>query len=279
VARTRRPRRPRLTIGLLILASITIITLDYRGDAQSTISSVKSAANDAFSPVRRGVDAVTRPIGGFLAGAFNGGKLEQENSKLRAEVGTLQEAALAQRATANALKSLDALDHLTWTAGIPKVTAEVIALNSSDFAATVELDVGTKRGVAVGMPVVGGAGLVGQVTATASSTCTVRLISDANSFVGVRYGPGSESLGLVQGGGIGKTLSVNLVAPGTALRKGEILTTSGLQNALYPPLIPVARISRFSSTPSATQETVTAVPVSDLAQLDYVDVLQWAPAS
>jgi hypothetical protein len=41
----------------------------------------------------------------------------------------------------------------------------------------------------------------------------------------------------------------------------------------------VARISRFSSTPSATQETVSAVPVADLAQLDYVDVLQWAPAS
>ena len=33
MARTRRPRRPRLTIGLLVLASITIITLDYRGDA------------------------------------------------------------------------------------------------------------------------------------------------------------------------------------------------------------------------------------------------------
>ena len=77
------PRRPRLTIGLLVLASITIITLDYRGDAHGEIASLKSGASDAFSPVQRGVDAVTHPIGSFLAGAFNGGELEEENGKLR----------------------------------------------------------------------------------------------------------------------------------------------------------------------------------------------------
>ena len=72
---------------------------------------------------------------------------------------------------------------------------------------------------------------------------------------------------------------MNLVAPGTALHKGEVLTTSGLQDAQYPPDIPVASVRSFSSTPSATQETVTARPLADLAVLQYVEVLQWQSAS
>jgi rod shape-determining protein MreC len=273
MARTRRPRRPRLTIGLLILLSITIITLDYRGDAHGEISSLKSGASDAFSPVQRGVDAVTHPIGSFLAGAFNGGELEQENEKLRDELGQYQRQALAQRATENALKSIDQLNHLTWTGGIPTVTAQVILLNTSNFAATVELNVGRKRGVDDGMPVVSGAGLVGHVMATSSSTCTVLLITDTQSRVGVSYGPTSAQSAEVVGQGIEKPLSVSFVYPGTVLHKGEVLTTNSLAGATYPPLIPVARITKFSST--STEESVTAEPVADLAQLDYVDVLQW----
>src|SRR5271170_4740677 len=106
MARTRRARRPRLTIGLLVLASITIITLDYRGDAHGGIASLKNAAHDAFSPVQRGVDALTHPIGNFLAGAVNGGELQSENAKLRNEVGLLQRQSLAERATQNAIKDI-----------------------------------------------------------------------------------------------------------------------------------------------------------------------------
>jgi rod shape-determining protein MreC len=277
MARTRRPRRPRLTIVLAVLASITLITLDYRGDAHGSINSLKSAASDAFSPIQRAVDDVTHPIGSFLAGAVNGGQLEEENAKLRAEVGELQRQALAEGATQNAIAALDRLDQLPWTAGIPTVAAKVIAMNPSNFSATVELNEGATDGVEVGMPVVGGAGLVGHVTATSSKTCTVLLITDASqdSQVGVSYGPASTDVALTQGAGIGKPLSVNIVTPGAPLHRGEILTTSGLQNAAYPPLIPVARVTAVSSTPSSTQESVTAVPVSNLDQLDYVDVLQW----
>jgi rod shape-determining protein MreC len=247
VARTRRSRRPRLTIGLLVLASITIITLDYRGDAHGEISSLKRGASDAFAPVQRAVDDVTHPIGSFLAGAFNGGELQEENDKLRQENGQMQRQLLAQQAMANELKSLQALEHLPWIGSIT--------------------------------PVTGGAGLVGQVIAAASSTCTVQLITDASpdAQVGVTFGSSSGNEGIVQGEGIGKPLTVNLVLPATSVHQGEVLTTSGLPDLVYPPAIPVARITRFSSTPSASQQSVSAQPVADLARLAYVDVLLWQP--
>lgn len=282
--RSRRSRRPRLTIVLLVLASITIITLDYRGDLRGTISGLRRVAHDAFSPVQNAVGDVVHPIGSFLAGAVHAGSIEQQNAKLRAENARLRRQSLAAGAQAGTLHTLQQLESLPWAAAVPSlssirtVAAEVVALNSSDFADTVQLDVGRNLGVDVGMPVVAGNGLVGRVIDAWSSGCTVRLVTDPGSSVGVRYGQ-PPGYALVDGSGVGRALAVHYIAPGTALTKGEILTTSGLQDALFPPDVPLARITSYSSTPSSTEESVTAEPLADLAALQYVDVMLWEPGT
>jgi rod shape-determining protein MreC len=279
VARKRRARGnrgTRLTIFLLVLASISIITLDYRGDAHGLISGLRRVAHDAFSPVQSGVNAVVHPIGSFLAGAVNAGGLQQQNARLRTEVGRLQRQILSQQDEASRLRALEELVHLPFAAGVPSVAGEVVGLNTSDFASTVTLDIGRGRGVAVGMPVVGGAGLVGQVIDAWGSGCTVRLVTDVRSAVGVRYGP-QGALALAQGAGSDQPLTIEYIAPGTPLKKGQVLTTSGLQQAQFPAGIPVATISSFTASASSTQEAVTAKPVADLDELQYVDVLLWLP--
>src|ERR1700688_2467030 len=114
--RTRRSRRSRrgLTIGLLVLASIAIITLDYRGQAHGVISSAKRGAHDAFSPIQRGVDALVRPVGSFLSGAVHAGDLNAQNAKLRRQIGDLQREALVTQATRNSLRDLERLEQLPW---------------------------------------------------------------------------------------------------------------------------------------------------------------------
>ena len=262
---------------LLVLASVTVITLGYRSEDHGVIAFAKRSAHDAFSPVQRAVDDVMRPVASFLSGAVHASDLETQNARLRKQVGALERQVLARQALQNTVRSLEQLDGLPWLGGVPTVAAQVTALNPSDFVATVQLDKGTAAGVATGMPVVGGAGLVGQVIEAWSTGSTVRLVTDVQSSVGVRFGPGND-LALVQGSGLGRDLAVNLVAPGAQLSKGEVLTTSGLQHAEYPPDIPVARVRSVSSTPSATQQNVTAAPLADLAVLTYVDVLQWRPS-
>jgi rod shape-determining protein MreC len=277
VARRRRPGRSRrsVTIGLLVLASITIITLDYRGGGHSAISALKRVAHDTFSPIQRGVDAVTRPIGSFIAGAVHYGSVEHQNAELRHEIGQLERQYLSGQTSREDLATLERLLHLPWVGSVKTVTAEVVAPNPSDFVATVQLDTGTRRGVEVGMPVVGGAGLVGVVTESWSSGSTVRLITDPASVVGVRF---ADTYADVAGTGYGKALTVNLVPPGTrGLVKNEVLTTSGLQNASFPPDIPVARVKSFSSSLSSTQESIVAQPLADLSGLQYVDVMLWLP--
>ena len=91
------------------------------------------------------MDAVTHPIGSFLAGAFNGGELEEENGKLRLANSRLEQQVLTGQARADALAALQKLEHLPWASNISTVTAQVINRSPSNFVATIELDKGTAR--------------------------------------------------------------------------------------------------------------------------------------
>jgi rod shape-determining protein MreC len=270
-----RPRRS-FTIFLLVLASITIITLDYRGGGQGAISALRRAAHDTFAPVEHAVDGVVRPIGDFFAGAVHYGAVEQQNRKLQEEIKRAQREAEEGQEARQQLGTLSRLQHLPWVGNVPTTTAQVVAPNPSDFVATVQLDKGTAQGVEVGMPVVGGAGLLGTVTESWSSGSTVRLVTDPSEVVDVRFGNNPTDAAL-QGEGIGKPLALNLVPPGTSLHNGELLYTSGLALSSFPSGIPVAKVKRFVSSPSATQEAVSATPLADLSSLQYVDVMLWEP--
>ena len=279
MAPPRRSRRPRTTLLLLVLAAVTIITLDARGGFHVVTSGVRSVASDAFSPVRSGVNAVVEPIGSFLAGSVHYGAVREQNQKLQAEIDQLKMQNAASADQAAALKQLTALLHLPYLANLQTVPAEVTNFGTSDFAATIDIDVGRSDGVQLDMPVVGNGGLVGQIVEVSHHTATVRLITDGQSSVGVRYGPSPGSLAVLDGAGAGKPLNADLVPSNTPLTDGEVFTTSGLQGALFPPDIPVARVVASHTGATSGQESVTLQPLADLTHLRYVTVVLWGSSS
>ena len=219
----RRSRRPRTTLLLLVLASVTIITLDARGGFHEITSGVKSVAADAFAPVRSGVNAVVEPIGSFLAGSVHYGAVREQNQKLQAEIDQLKMQRLAgRRRPGRGYKQLSALLHLPYIGNLQTVPAEVTNYGTSNFASTIDISVGRHQGVQLGMPVVGAGGLVGQIVQANHNTATVRLITDGQSAVGVRYGPAPPgSLAVLNGQGAGKPLVADLVPTNTPLTVGE----------------------------------------------------------
>jgi len=242
-------------------------------------SGVRSVASDAFTPVRSGVNAIVEPIGSFLAGSVHYGAVREQNQKLQAEIDQLkmQDASAADQAAA--LQQLTALLHLPYLANLQTVPAEVTDFGTSDFAATIDIDVGRADGIQLDMPVVGSGGLVGQVVEVSHHTATVRMVTDGQSSVGVRYGPPPGSLAVLDGAGAGKPLNADLVPTNTALTDGEVFTTSGLQGALFPPGIPVARVVASHTGATASQESVSLQPLADLAHLRYVSVVLWGSGS
>jgi len=279
VAKPRRSRRPRTTLVILVLLSVTIITLDARGGFGRIISGVKSVASDAFAPVRSGVDDVIEPIGSFLAGSVHYGAVRQQNQKLQDEINRLKLRDQQAAQTAAAMEQLSALLHLPWIGNLQTLPAQVIAYGTSNFASTIDIDVGRDDGVQLGMPVVASGGLVGQIVQANHRTSTVRLLTDGASTVGAVYGTTPGSYAAVSGEGAGKPLQAGLVPSGTVLTRGELFSTSGLNGAAYPADIPVARVTSSRSGLSSSQETVVLQPVVDLNHLRYVSVVQWGPST
>jgi len=278
VAPPRRSRRPRTTLLLLVLAAVTIITLDARGGLHVVTSGVRSVAADAFSPVRSGVNAIVEPIGSFLAGAVHYGAVREQNQKYLAEIDQLKMQDRSAADQAESLRQLSALLHLTYLGNLQSVPAQVTNFGTSDFAATIDINVGRSDGVQLSMPVVGNGGLVGQVVEVSHHTATVRLITDGQSAVGTRYGPPPGSLAVLNGTGSGKPLSADLVPANTPLAVGQVFITSGLQGALFPAGIPVARVVASRTGDTASQESVILQPEADLPHLRYVSVVLWGPS-
>jgi rod shape-determining protein MreC len=235
-------------------------------------------AADAFAPVRAGIDDVIEPIGSFLAGSVHYGAVRQANQKLQAQIDQLKGEQASQQDVEQRLSQLSALLNLPFIGNLQSVPAEVTNYGTSNFASTVDISVGRRQGVQLGMPVVGAGGLVGQVVQANHSTSTVRLVTDGQSSVGVVYGS-AGSLAVLSGQGSGKPLSGELVPSNTALTSGEVFTTSGLQGAIFPGGIPVAKVVSSKTGSTASEESVTLQPLADLSHLRYVSVVLWGPSS
>jgi rod shape-determining protein MreC len=263
---------------LLVLTAITLLTLDERGTGSTVINRVRGDARDAFAPVRDATDAVLQPVGNFFEGVIHYGDLKAENARLRQQNESLRGQALqAQDANRERQALLDQLD-LTYVGDIPKVRSRIVSTAASNFELTVEIDRGTSNGVAKGMPVVSGAGLVGRVVEVSHHRATVLLLTDPTFSVGVRLSA-SQDVGVASGKGVRSPLDVDLISRDTKVSKDEVVVTSGLQQSVFPPGIPVGKVLDAHTPPGALQQIVTIDPVVDLQRLEFVTVLQWSPKS
>jgi rod shape-determining protein MreC len=272
----RRQSRSRYVLLLLVLTAGTIITLSYRDQANRFTKELRNLASDVYRPIETGFSDAFRPVGNFFRGAFDYGSLKSQNARLRQQIGRLQRQSLSQSDQLRQLQAITALDDLPFAPSLPTVKADVIDSTASNFEMTVRLDRGTGAGVSVGMPVVSGAGLVGRVVQASSRECTVLLITDASSSVGVRDG---DVVGVGTGQGHGHPMRIDYVPPGSPVHSGDVTVTSGLQGSLFPPGIPVGKVTAVSQPPDALQETLQMQPVADLSALQFVDVLKWRAGS
>ena len=257
-----------------MLTSITVITLDFRGDSGGLLDGVRSSARDVFAPVGSAADRVLAPIGDFFGGVTRYGDLKNENERLRAELEESRGELLRQAGSDRERQSLLELQQLTFAPNIPAVAARVVSTAPSNFQLTVSIDRGSDGGVVKGMPVVTGAGLVGRISDVSRTRATVLLITDRSSNVGVRLQT-SGDIGVATGAGPRAPLRVDLIQLGTNVNQGEAVVTSGLQDSVFPPGVPVGRVRSARVAPGALKQEVTVDPVVDLERLEFVKVLQW----
>ena len=275
MALTRRSGRSRATLVFLVLLSITLITLDFRGDS-GIIDTIRDGATDALAPVREVADDVFSPVGDALHGVTGYGDLRDQNQRLKARNDELEGQALQGEAGRKELEEALALLGVDFIGDIPTVAARVVGAPVSNFEQTIELDKGTDAGIDVDMPVVSGDGLVGRVVQVSRSRAMVRLITDPGSSVGVRF-TRSDEIAIAEGEGADREMSVGFVETTVEIRRRELAVTSGLNDSVFPAGIPVGRVVTAESSPGELQQHVTMNPVADLEHLRFVRVLQRTP--
>ncbi len=271
----RRPFRTRFVLVVLVLAAITLVTLDSRSGGKGWTGTVRNRVQDAFAPVQDTTHSALRPVGDFFTGAVHYGDLKNENARLRDQ---LAKARSQQLQTADAQRELQLLldqQHLAFAANTPSVAAEVVDTSSSNFEESIQINRGKDAGIALNMPVVTAGGLVGRIAAVTAKRATVLLLTDPTFGVGVRLTTGETAV--ASGAGRDNPLRVDLIQPGVKLAVGDMMVTSGLQLERFPKDIPVGKVHSVSQPPGALQEAVTITPVVDLSRLEFVQVLQWSP--
>ena len=203
MALSRRIGRSRFTLVLLVLTSITLITLDFRGFGP--LETARSAVLSAFAPVGDATTAVFRPVGNLWHGAFQYDDLKKQNEQLQQQVdqlnGQITDGEVAQRSNEQLLELLG----LPRTNDLTTTPARVVSGPIANFDDTIEIDKGESAGVRKGMPVRTGTGLVGTVVQTSSDRAVIKLITDTSFQVGFTV-VGSPIRGVARGRGADRQL-------------------------------------------------------------------------
>lgn len=182
--------RKRIIIALL-LTSALLLTLDLRGNP------VIDRGRDAFAvvigPVESATEVVTNPLEQVWNGIVHYDDLEEENLALQDRVDRLIGTQAAAEAAVIEGKELQALYSLPSLSGIDTEVARVVGSAANNLDQVIEINKGSSSGIAVGMPVVNQAGLVGKITSVTRTTARVMLVTDSRYVVSVKVTSSGDS--------------------------------------------------------------------------------------
>lgn len=265
-------------IGLLVLACITIMTLDARhGSEASPVDPLRSAVANVLGPVEEGTAAALRPITGIPDHFGKVSDLRAQNSALQTANEQLKTQLRAAQANATRTSELNQIGSFADTKGYTVVSAQVIAMGpAQSFSRTVTIDAGTLDGVVPDRTVINADGLVGRVIEASATTATVLLVVDRDSTVGGRLS-GSMELGFLDGTGDlsgNGSLRLSLVDHSVTPKPGDtVLSWGSRDDAPYLPGVPIGRVVSVQSSPAELTETATIQPFVDFSSLDVVGVV------
>jgi rod shape-determining protein MreC len=269
--------RLRSRMVALVLACLTLMTLDHHPGAGSPLEPAREAMGSVFGPVESGTSSVIRPVTA-VGGWFTSRRhlqddiaaLRSENSRLRAQQATSQ----YQR---NQLAEYQGLTSAAGTLGQALVPAHVVAYGpAQSFSRTVTIDAGSAAGVQPDQTVLNDDGLVGRVLRVTRTTATVLLIVDSGSVVGGRVGA-SMQVGFLRGrGGLGDhgALDLQLVDEAEAPTKGDSIVTWGSKDgAPYVSGVPIGRVTAVYASLRESSQRAVIEPYVDFGALDLVGVV------
>ncbi len=270
--------------GILILVLMTISLLLIVVDLLAGLGLVKGVLVWLLSPAEQRLqnsasDAGESPLDPWAEVE----RLRQENAYLREENAYLT---TENRRYAEIRRENEEMRQLL---GLPErypaldlLYAEVIGRDPTALRQVVrigwEIVAGEEADVAVGMPVISPAGLVGRVIQVYPNAADVLLITDVSSSVSAVVQNDDRPTGIVDGRWQeGSRLAMRYLPQGSVVHEGDWVVTSGLrmppfEEEGFPPAIPIGRVLEVETVADLHQQ-VELIPAVDLDHLDKVMIV------
>jgi rod shape-determining protein MreC len=272
-------RRTRIVLGVLVVAALALITIDYRGSGGAPLGGLRALGGSVFGSVQSAASVVTRPVAALTDGLSGSGS-QSKIDALQRQVVDLRAQLNQQQLSKYDERQLSQLLQLAGRGRYRIVTASVIAAGAA-YDDSVTIDAGRVDGIKPDETVLNGQGLVGTVTTVSATTCTVLLATDASVTVGVRLA-GTGQIGVVSGTGKSMTgsglLRLQVFDVNAILHPGQELVTFGSAGGRpYVPGVPVGVITKLEGTSSSLTKEALVRPFADDTALGVVGVVVVPP--
>ena len=140
------------------------------------------------------------------------------------------------------------------------MAAEVLYDAADPYSRKVIIDKGLAQDVELGSPVLDEAGVLGQVTRVHPLVSEVTLVVDRDLAIPVlNLRTGARSVAFGDPSASGSGLELRFMGSNSDLQPGDLLTTSGV-DGVYPPGLPVAKISRIERRAESTFSKIYCTP-------------------
>lgn len=263
-------QRHRSVILLVVLvgASFWLISLDLRNPERTLIveKAVMAAVGPLQSVTSAGYRFVSRGIGTYVALVDT----KKENRRLRERLSRLEAERVRLIEAAKQEERLRKMLHLEESARFKLVVCTVIGVDAARPFSSIFIDRGHEEGLAINMPVITYAGVVGKVVKLSGHVARVQLLTDTKSSIAVLV-QRSRAAGILRGNGSG-VCEMAYIDAEADVRRGDTVLTSGL-GGIYPRGLRVGTVRSVVKRYGCLTKTALVLPHINVGQLEEVYVV------
>jgi rod shape-determining protein MreC len=252
---------PAARLFVWILLGFTLVVLDARLGA---LDAMRAGLSRVMQPVQRVMLApfdLATEIGGFLVRHRD---LQLERDRLLRERVLLHDELNAARDVLRENQELRGLLALQRRPAHSAVAAGILYQGQDWFSHRVTIDHGAGSGLRAGQPVVDTQGLVGQVTRVFPDSSEVALVSNSDQLTPA-FIQRTGQRALVAGSSHAGLLEIRFLPVHADVRSGDLLLTSGIDR-VYPPGLPVARVTRVQRPQGSPYARIEGVALAGIAR-------------
>jgi rod shape-determining protein MreC len=266
---------------VLVLVSLALVTIYFRESSDGSLHAAQRIGLSALAPFQVAGERIARPFRDAYGWASDLFGAKAENERLRQQVETLRNQAIANATAAGEneqLRSLlDVRDGPSFPEDYESVTTRVISRSPNPYSQRVLVAAGSNDGIARNDPVMTEDGLIGLVTEVTPSVSQVTLLIDPNIAVSAVV-LGSGAAGIVRRGpSDDASLILDRVDKAAVVNEGDTVLTAGSEigkiASLYPPGLPIGRVTGVGQRDVDLYKQIQVTPRVDFDSLSLVMVL------